>query len=463
MTPLKMSYLASVTGGELRGADAVFRSVSTDTRTLSGGQLFVALRGPNFDGNLFVSTAAQKGASGALVQQLAGDAGLPQVLVPDTRMGLGQLARAWRQSLDLPLIAVTGSNGKTTIKEMIASIMGQRGPVLATRGNLNNEIGVPLTLLEIDPVSLSAVIEMGANHPGEIDYLARLAMPTVGVVSNAGPAHLEGFGSLEGVARAKGELFQALGPAAVAVMNADDAFAPLWRDLIGRRQMLSFGINEPADFSASDIEQQAAESGLETRFLMRSPKSEFEVALPFAGTHNVRNALAAAAASWAAGADQDDIVAGLAAARAASGRLQLRRTVAGVVVLDDTYNANPGSLAAALEVQSQLPGEAWLVLGDMGELGSSSTRRHAEAGTMAREHGVTRLLAAGKQARAAVQAFGSGGEWFEDADSLIGSLQEGVPAGAVILVKASRSMRFERVVNALLDDEARAQRKVNGG
>ncbi len=463
MTPLKMSYLASVTGGVLHGPDAVFQSVSTDTRSLESGQLFVALRGPNYDGNRFIATAAQSGASGALVQRLADDLALPQVVVADTRLALGQLARAWRQSLDLPLIAVTGSNGKTTIKEMIASIMGQRGPVLATRGNLNNEIGVPLTLLEIEPASLAAVIELGANHPGEIDYLARLAMPTIGVVSNAGPAHLEGFGSLEGVARAKGELFQVLGPAGVAVMNADDNFAPLWRDLIGRRQTLSFGIDNPADFFATGIQSEDSQSGLATRFLMHAPKGEFEILLPFAGTHNVRNALAAAAAAWAAGADQGAITKGLAAAHGAGGRLQVHRNPDGVVVIDDTYNANPGSLAAALEVQSQLAGEAWLVLGDMGELGSSSTRRHADAGAMAREQGVTRLFATGEQAKAAVEAFGSGGEWFKDADSLIEGLQAEARPGAIILVKASRSMRFERIVNALLHEAAPAPRKVNGG
>ncbi len=462
MTPLRMSFVAEVTGGKLHGDDVVFESVSTDTRSLQPGQLFVALKGPNFDGNTYVDKAARCGAAGALVQQTS-ERALPQVQVADTRLALGKLARAWRQRFDLPLIAITGSNGKTTIKEMTASILRQRGPVLATRGNLNNDIGVPLTLLELDPASSAAVIEMGANHPGEIEYLARLALPTVAVVSNAGPAHLEGFGSLPGVARAKGELFAALGPAGVAILNSDDDFADMWRGLIGRRQMLSFGLENVADFRASDIEQQVSQAGVATRFSMRSRAGNTDITIQFAGLHNVRNALAAAAAAWSAGASLANIKDGLCAAQSAGGRLQLRMGSAGCVVIDDTYNANPESLRAALEVQKTLGGEAWLVLGDMGELGADAQAQHAAAGELARAAGGARLLATGELAAAAVTSFGAGATWYPQTSALIAELRAAACTGVTVLVKASRAMRFEEVVTALVADADDAPRQANGG
>lgn len=462
MSAVRLSHLAAVTAGKLYGEDLLFDSVSTDSRSLRRGQLFVALKGPNFDGNLYVEEAAAKGAAGALVQRRT-ECVLPQVEVDDTRRALGDYARSWRQNFDIPLVAVTGSNGKTTIKEMAASILRQRGPVLATRGNLNNEIGVPLSLLEIGQESIAAVIELGANHPGEIDYLARIALPTVGVVSNAGPAHLEGFGSLEGVARAKGELFAALGPADVAVYNADDRFAELWVELIGRRQKLSFGIEEQADFSAGEIDQRMTAAGIETQFRMHCVAGDCDVRLPFAGQHNVRNALAAAAAAWSAGASLDDIREGLQATSAVAGRLQIRTGYHGSIILDDTYNANPGSLKAALAVQKTMPGEAWLVLGDMGELGDGASQRHAEVGEYARAQGVRRLLASGGLTQAAVDAFGPGASWYPDIESLIAALTAEAGAGVTVLVKASRAMRFERVVDALVANAGQTPRRANGG
>ncbi|NNF50919.1 MAG: UDP-N-acetylmuramoyl-tripeptide--D-alanyl-D-alanine ligase [Gammaproteobacteria bacterium] len=462
MKPLHMSFLADVTGGKLKGDDALFQSVSTDTRGLRPGELFVALRGPNFDGNAYVEEAARKGAAGALVQKFM-PLDLPQVIVTDTRVALGRLARAWRQRFDIPLIAVTGSNGKTTIKEMIASILRQRGPVLATRGNLNNDIGVPLTLFGIDEGSRAAVVEMGANHAGEIDYLATLALPTVGVVSNAGPAHLEGFGSVAGVARAKGELFTALGPAGVAVLNADDEFADMWRGLIGRRQVVSVGIDADADFFAKDIELQGGDGGVATRFRLESRAGQAEITIPFAGVHNVRNALAAAAAAWSAGATLDDIRQGLAATQTVAGRLQLRVAATGATIIDDTYNANPDSLRAALDVQRDLGGEAWLVLGDMGELGAGATGQHAAAGKLARASGVKRLLATGELSAEAVKSFGQGATWYPRAAELIDALRGEVGEGITVLVKASRSMQLEQVVDALVANANGAQRQANGG
>lgn len=462
MTPLRMSYLAQVTGGTLIGDDVLFESVSTDTRSLQRGQLFVALKGPNFDGNEYVAEAARRGAAGALVE-LATDTQLPVVKVADACSALGKLACAWRKNFDLPLIGVTGSNGKTTIKEMTASILRQRGPVLATRGNLNNAIGVPLTLLEIDEASVAAVIEMGANHAGEIDYLARLALPAIAVVSNAGPAHLEGFGSVQGVARAKGELFAALGPAGVAIINADDPFAELWRAMTGRRQQLSFGIDNGADFHASGIEQRRAGAGIATHFSLHSRAGEALIQIPFAGLHNVRNALAAAAAAWSAGASLADIESGLAQANSVAGRLQIRNSASGALVIDDTYNANPESLRAALDVQKDLRGDAWLVLGDMGELGEGALQLHAAAGEMARAAGVQRLLATGEYAAAAVEAFGAGATWYPHTDDLIAALRAEAGKGTNVLIKASRAMHFEYVVAALLDSGSGTPRQADGG
>lgn len=463
MTPQTLKWLAEVTGGELHGPDAVFASVSTDSRRLARGQLFVALSGPNFDGHRFVDDAVAAGATGALVEQLQASNELPQVRVRNARQALGAMARAWRQNFDLPLIGVTGSNGKTTVKEMTASILRQRGPVLATRGNLNNEIGVPLTLLEIEARHAAAVIELGANHAGEIDYLARLALPTIGLVNNAGPAHLEGFGSLEGVARAKGELFTALGPAGVAVINADDPFAALWQSFCGRRQQLRFGLDHEAEFFARDLATESVGDGVFTRFTLQGVAGERAMQIPFSGRHNVANALAAAAAAWAAGASLDEIEAGLAVAETVSGRLQMRAAPGGALIIDDTYNANPGSLNAALEVQRELGREAWLVLGDMGELGPATAELHAGAGHDARRAGVTHLFACGEHSRHAVDAFGEGANWFERPEELCAAVLADLHSDLAILVKASRSMHFERVVEALLSGSAQQSLQANGG
>ncbi len=458
-----MNWLAQVTGGRLHGADAVFTAVSTDTRRIENGQLFVALSGPNFDGHRFLAEATAAGAVGALAERWDDDCNLPQVVVEDARLALGQMARAWRQNFDIPLIGVTGSNGKTTVKEMTASILRQRGTVLATRGNLNNDIGVPLTLLEIEPRHSAAVIELGANHPGEIDYLAGLALPTIGVVSNAGPAHLEGFGSVEGVARAKGELFTALGPAGVAVINADDRFAALWQSMCGRRQQLRFGLDAAAEFAARDLVRESNDNGVVTRFTLQSMAGERALQIPFVGRHNVANALAATAVAWAAGASLDEIEAGLAVAKSVSGRLQLRPASGGAIVIDDSYNANPESLKAALAVQQDLGREAWLVLGDMGELGQTAAQLHVDAGLAARAAGVTRLFACGEHSRNAVDAFGEGGSWFAGPEALSAAVLKALRPNVSILVKASRSMRFENVVASLLEPSAEPQQQVNGG
>ncbi|HHC71407.1 MAG TPA: UDP-N-acetylmuramoyl-tripeptide--D-alanyl-D-alanine ligase [Thiotrichales bacterium] len=433
-------------GGRLEGEDLPFRGVSTDSRTLEPGVLFVALRGERFDGHDHVAAAAAAGAVGAVVES-AVEVGLPAIRVTDSRLALGLLAAGWRRRFSLPLVGVTGSNGKTTVKEMCAAILQRRGPVLATRGNLNNDIGVPLTLFGLGAEHRAAVIEMGANHPGEIAVLAGMAAPTVGVVTNAGPAHLEGFGSLEGVARAKGELFASLPPEGVAVINADDSFRPLWEELAADRRVIRFGLEGEAEVAGR---WHPVEGG--GRLELTSPQGAEVIRLPLSGRHNALNALAAAAATLATGASLEEVVGGLEGMTPVAGRLRSLRGPEGLEIIDDTYNANPASLRVALEVLAARPGEHWLALGDMGELGPEAERLHREAGEAARAAGVTRLFAIGSLGRRVVEAFGTGGEWFDDHRQMAERVAALVGEGeTVLLVKGSRAMNMERLVEQLVE------------
>lgn len=434
--------------GLLVGADATFSSVSTDTRTLRPGALFVALTGPSFDGHDFVATAARNGAAAALVsRQLPVD--LPQLVVEDPLAALSVFARAWRRQFKIPVVGVTGSNGKTTTKELIGSILSQLGPTLVTRGNLNNHIGVPLTLLELSAAHRYAVIEMGANHLGEIAHLAALAEPTVGIVTNAGAAHLEGFGSLQGVANGKGELFQALPMEGVAVINADDKYAPQWRDMSAADRVLTFGFEQPADFMAHKVREVSGEGGFRIDFDLVTPDGTLAATLPLAGLHNLRNALGAAAAACAAGTPIEQIVSGLAAMKTVAGRLELKPAINGAFLVDDSYNANPSSLKAGLDAMRSFSGARWLVLGEMKELGDASDELHAEVGRYARQTGIERLLAIGEGSRFSVEAFGRGGQWFADIDALIRDAKGSLTAGVAVLIKGSRTNRLERVSAAL--------------
>lgn len=430
-----------------RGADVEFRGVSTDSRTLQADNLFVALSGPKYDAHHFIYQALARGASAALLSQQI-EISLPTLQVADTRLALGQLANAWRLCFELPVVAVTGSNGKTTVKEMIASILGQGGAGLVTQGNLNNDIGVPLTLLQLDAAHRFAVIEMGANHAGEIAYLTRLTHPGVALITNAGPAHLEGFGSVEGVAHAKGEIFQGLNEQGVAVINADDAYAPLWRRLAGARRSVSFGLTQPADVSA---DWEACGDG--SLVHMRTPHGVIDVDLPLPGRHNVLNALAATAAALAAGAVPAQVKQGLEAMQSVRGRLQTKPGLYGARVIDDTYNANPASFTAAIHVLAQQPDKRWLVLGDMGELGADAPALHAQVGKTARDAGIDRLYAVGPLSQAAVQAFGPGGVHRADQGALVMALQSALAETqdkVTLLVKGSRSAHMETVVAGLV-------------
>jgi UDP-N-acetylmuramoyl-tripeptide--D-alanyl-D-alanine ligase len=444
---------AAVLDGRLLGSDVAFGEVSTDTRSLQPGSLFVALQGPNFDGHDFVEQAREAGAVAALVSRKL-DITLPQLLVADTRLALGQLARAWRNRFDIPLIAVTGSNGKTTVKEMIAAILSTQAETLVTRGNLNNDIGVPLTLLRLDDHHRYAVIEMGANHPGEIAYLCGLASPLVSLVNNVNPAHLEGFGDLDGVARAKGEIYENLQADGIAVINADERYADSWSASLQDRSRISFAMQHAADVTAdpATINSQLVTDEpvrFETRFRVHTPVEDFMVHLPQAGEHNVMNALAAITVATALGVPAEAIQQGLAGMQGVKGRLQPLRGKQRRIIIDDTYNANPGSLTAALQVLGKCSSPRYLVLGDMGELGTDAASMHFYVGVQAQAAELDGLYCLGEYSQQAAAAFGEDGKHFTDQAVLIEALLDQLPAAATVLVKGSRFMHMERVVQAL--------------
>jgi UDP-N-acetylmuramoyl-tripeptide--D-alanyl-D-alanine ligase len=439
---------AAAVRGQLIGDDRPFGAVATDSRTLAPGALFAALRGPNFDGREFVAAAAARGAIGAIVEGAVNHA-LPQVVVPDALRALQQLGQAWRADFTIPIVAVAGSNGKTTAKEMTAAILSRMGACMATHGNLNNHIGVPLTLMRLEASHRSAVIEMGANRVGDVAELMRLAKPTVGLITNAGAEHLEGFGNLDGVAKGEGETVSCLDPSATAVINADDAYAGYWRGIATAGRIVTFGVHADADFMAKNSEQTIERGEFATRFTLQCPLGQRSIALKAGGAHNIGNALAAAAAAAAAGASLEQIALGLADFRAVAGRLQLKAGARDSWIIDDSYNANPSSVRAGLEVLRSLPGATWLVLGDMAELGEYSQDSHAHMGAYARDCGIKRLFAIGPQSSRAVETFGSGAEWFSDSESLTRRLQAEIAPGVTVLIKGSRVNRLERVVQAL--------------
>jgi len=447
-----LSRATGILNGTLHGSDAHFRGISTDTRTINPGELFFALRGPNYDGEEFLGRASASKAAGAVVCD-AVNGQLPVIQVDNTRRALGMLAAEWRQRMSATVIGLTGSNGKTTLKELIASCLSLADATLATRGNFNNDVGVPLMLSAIEPRHRFVVIEMGANHSGEIAYLTSLAMPRIVVITNAAPAHLEGFGTIEDVARAKAEILQGASPPEWAILNADDRFFSYWKRKATSR-VASFGLAFDADFRAVDLKMTA--SG--TRFTLVGERlvaagGKLEIALPLVGKHNVVHACAAAAVASLLGIEGDIIRRGLELATPVSGRLRPLPGIGGATVYDDSYNANPASVTAAAEFIAGCGGEGWLVLADMRELGKDAAELHRSVGEAARRAGVTRLLATGPLSRNTVEAFGRNAAWFETTDQLVRELILDLgrhrPSVVNILVKGSRSMHMERVVHAL--------------
>jgi UDP-N-acetylmuramoyl-tripeptide--D-alanyl-D-alanine ligase len=433
------------------GVDAAFKRVCTDSRTVQPGDFFVALAGPNFDGHDYVESAFDKGAVVAMVSHKL-PLKIPQLVVSNTLHGLGDLARAYRVGFSHPLIGVTGSNGKTTVKEMLGSILSLSGPVHVTQGNLNNEIGVPLTLLQLESEDEFAVIEMGANHKGEIAYLSRLALPDIGLVTNAGAAHLEGFGSLEGVAEAKGELFQNLANSATAIINLDDRFAARWLEMSEHCNQLTFGENEKADVQIRAVVQQQSSMA----FKLSCNGETIDVNLKVLGTHNVLNAAAAAATCIAAGRSLNTIKQGLERFEPVSGRLKYVDGLNGAQVIDDAYNANPSSMRAAIDVLSNQKGKRILVMGDMLELGDNAAVSHREMGAYAKKVEIDFMFATGGLCQSAVEAFGDNAEYFDDLEELIKSLQPLLDADTTVLVKASRGMHLEKVVAAISQQDLSA-------
>lgn len=446
---MMLSMAAKALNGRLIGEDVRFTGVSTDTRKIQSGDLFVALRGEHFDGADFISQSAKSGAVAALVNQDSGyriqDSAIPLLLVQDTRLALGQLAASWRHKFNIPMVAITGSNGKTTVKEMLASILrvaaGSEDAVLATKGNFNNDIGMPLTLLQLNAQHRYAVIEMGMNHPGEIDYLTQIARPQVALINNASGAHLEGMGSVEAVAHAKGEIFAGLQAGGSAIINSDDEFAPLWRTLAGAHSLLEFGLSDQADVTG-----QWHPDATGMRLTAQTPSGDFTADIKVPGEHNARNALAATAAAIALNLPLESIAAGLERFAGVAGRLQRRQGRNNTVVIDDTYNANPASLKAAIAVLAQTAGKRVLVLGDMGELGENAAEFHAGIGIAARDAGIEKLYAMGELSRDTVREFGSTARHFDSAEALKCALEQDLNANTTILVKGSRFMKMERVV-----------------
>jgi len=451
---LNLSQVAQACAGNLINAPetVVIVGVSTDSRSIVPGELFVAITGEHFDGHDYVAASLARGACAALVTadwaQKHGQ-GLPLVTVAETRPALGALAAAWRAGFELPLIGVTGSNGKTTVKELCAAILrawiGDPACVLATEGNLNNDIGLPLMLLRLRARHKAAVIEMGMNHPGEIDALTRIAQPTVAVITNAQRAHLAGLGGLTAVALAKGKIFAGLRPNGAAVVNADDGHAALWRELAGAHPLLDFSLEGEAS-----IRGHYSPHGYGGMLELSTPQGEAQVQLRLPGRHNAANALAAAAATLAAGADLAAVVAGLSSCAGAKGRLEQRAGINGAVVIDDSYNANPDSLRAAIDVLAALPGKKILVLGDMGEVGAAAGQYHDEIGGYAKSMGIDLLLALGEHAATAAHNFAAGASHYKNADALIEALRPLLDAQTTVLVKGSRFMRMERVVEAIV-------------
>lgn len=447
---MRLAEAAQATGGQLAGNDVAFDAVSTDSRAIRAGDLFVALRGERFDGHDFVADCLARGAAAAMVDnKWRGQATGALLKVADTRLALGALAAHWRSKFALPVAAITGSNGKTTVKEMLAAILranSAEDAVLATQGNLNNDIGLPQTLFRLSAAHRYAVIEMGMSHPGEISYLTRLAKPTVALVNNALPAHLEGLGSVEAVAHAKGEIFEGLAADGTAIINADDTYAALWEGLAAPRKVLTFGLEKPADVGA-DYRLHAEGSDI----TLKTPQGPIALHLPAPGLHNVRNALAATAAALAMGAPLTAVAAGLQQYAGAKGRLQGKRGLNGSRVIDDTYNANPASVRAAIDVLAAQPGKRVLVLGDMGELGAGAADMHRDTGRYARTVKLDGLLLLGELSLHTAAGYGEEAQHFESPEALAQALQPQLTADTTVLVKGSRFMRMERVVALLLE------------
>jgi len=448
MESLRLSELIDRLDARLVGADLAFERLSTDTRNAQPGDLFLALKGERFDAHDFLDSAVNRGVCALVVEREFPSIELPQLVVADTQAALGQIAAANRERFTGPLAAITGSSGKTTVKTLLAGILVRSGPVLATRGNYNNHIGVPLTLLELDPSHDFAVIEMGASGPGEIASYCRWAQPDLALINNVMPAHIEGFGSVEGVAKAKGEIYSGLKPEGTAIINLDEVYADQWLALLGKQRVLSFSLTQvEADCRAENIALHADS----VDFTLITPLGSAQVHLGVPGEHNIRNALAAATCAVALEVSPDAIARGLETFEPIAGRMSARRGYAGALVIDDSYNANPGSVRAAIEVLAAQEGQRILVLGDMGELGERASELHRELGERARDRGIERLITLGPLSGYAARAFGEGAREYDNHDAVIAALKTAMNDKTRVLIKGSRSAGMDTVVRGLIE------------
>ena len=446
---MKLSEIAKALNANMRGADVNVRNVGTDSRNIAKGQLFIGIKGENFDGNTYAAEAIKQGAAAVMLSN-ANIHAVPSVLVEDTRLALGELAHYWRNKFELPLVAVTGSNGKTTVKEMISAILNAaHGKVLATRGNLNNDIGMPLTLLGLNEKHTFAVIEMGMSHEGEIRYLSKLAAPQIALVNNAGTAHIGEVGSREAIARAKGEIFEGLVGDGTAVINADDDFANYWQSLNKNRKVITFGLSANADISATFQTQNNV-----SKIQLKTPSGNVEFSLKVLGEHNVRNALAASAVAVALGISNESIAGGLAQFNPVKGRLNWLQGKNGAVVIDDTYNANPDSMKVAIDVLAKQKTEKIFVMGDMAELGADAAQMHAEIGAYAKQKGIHQFFSFGELSKFSSTSFGTNSQHFYTLEALLDELQSHMKQEITVLVKGSRFMKMERVVNAITKEKS---------
>ncbi|MGH8274735.1 MAG: UDP-N-acetylmuramoyl-tripeptide--D-alanyl-D-alanine ligase [Gammaproteobacteria bacterium] len=439
-----LAALAEATDGRLVGRDIAFGALVSDSRRMEAGALFVCLKGPRYDGHDYAEAAVAAGA-GSLLTERAVAPEVSRVEVVDTLQAMGKFARAWRDAHRARVVAVTGSNGKTTTKNLLAAVLAEEAPTFATQGNLNNRIGLPLTLACLDDAHRYAVVELGISLPGEMAELAAIARPNAAIVTNVAPAHLEGFGDVEGVAREKGALPAALAADGLAVAPADLPWLAAWREACAVQRWLTFGFDDSADVCAQAVE--LTPDG--TRFELVAPTGTVAVELRLLGRHNIANALAAAALASGFGVPLDRIARGLARVAPAAGRMSPRRLASGAVLIDDSYNANPASLMAAVATAMAFERPLWLALGDLGELGADAATWHRRLGRELRDAGVARLYTLGPLAARAAAGFGEGGQTFENADDLAERLATEFPSDAVLLVKGSRSARMERIVAAL--------------
>ena len=465
---ISLGDLAQASNGSLVGTDSKIRSVSTDSRSIASGDVYFCLRGENFDGHDYAQASVAAGAV-AIVCERCLDSGVAEVLVPDTRRAYGVLAMLWRKQLSVKLIGVTGSNGKTTVKQLLKEVCAEAGSVQYTRANDNNDIGVPQTLLRIDQSHQFAVVEMGANQLGEIEWLGSISKPNVAIITNVSASHIEGFGSLEAVCREKSAIYTSLAEDGVAIVNRDDQFADEWLRLNQNRSVITFG----SDVSADVYAEQLSVSQIRLHCQIDGCESTIETQCNLVGAHNLLNIAAAAAAAMACGIDLAVVARGVSNAAPVKGRLNFHQLTGGLTLIDDTYNANPASARAAIDVLASVAAERWLVLADLKELGEDAALHHTALGEFALEKSIDRLYATGELCRYTVKAFGDRAQWFDDKDGLLEQLQQELECGAdntidsmerdtVVLVKGSRSMAMNEVVDALQENFAKAASKVAG-